>query len=180
MYTSLPISPFPFLLHPSRLSPLVELEAVPVSQQPSSVLCPQLLPPLSVSKSALSLTWCLFCPVVRTSPSTPCDVLWFPSSYPSRDQYPLPILSPRPWSSRFRPGCSPVCIMSLSHRLLDKICLLALQQPSNTVPLFLQTWEEEKCVRGYSSHLMARCCDEHVTVFICLTAGLGSPRLAVD
>lgn len=73
-----------------------------------------------------------------------------------------------------------VCIMSLSHRLQNKICLLALQQPSKTVLLFLQTWEEEKCVRGYSSHLRARCCDEHVTVFICLTAGLSSPRLAVD
>lgn len=72
-----------------------------------------------------------------------------------------------------------VCIMPLSHRLQGKICLLALYQPPKTVPLSLQTWEEEKCIRGSSSHLMARCC-EHVTVFICLTAGLSSSRLAVD
>ena len=109
VYTSLPISPFPFLLRPSRLSPLVELEAVPVSQQPSGVLCSQLLPPLSVSKSALSLTWCLFCPVVRTSPSMPGDVLCL-----------ISLLTPQPWSV---PSAHPI---SLALKLQVQAELLPL------------------------------------------------------
>lgn len=186
---------FCFLPSPSRLTHPIELGGVQVSQQIPGYPVPH-TPPSTVhiqAHTSLDLMFLLSC---CEPPSVPPPPL-LPGPSPSRPgvscvRFPLLVPHSRLISTLCpchlrapegpRRAAPPVFfIMSLSHYLQDKLCLLALVQSSKNVLLFSRTWGKEERARGCnSSHQMARCWDACTTVFISLTSGLSSPKLAVD